>query len=64
MVNQNDWLDLTVTLAETQWKTVNRIQRYSQNKIQNQVHGFPNGFSKNDSEINPVIFTIIKPIRL
>ena len=70
---QSDRLDLTNILAETVWKTVQRSKIYLQINMQNQikeahlslsrVDRILRCFSKNDSEIKPIVLHTINPIK-
>ena len=69
---QNDRLDLTIILAEKNWKKMLCSQRYWQNKerkifekVQISLateHFLPIFFSKNDREIEPVVLHTINPM--
>ena len=69
---QNDWLDLTVILAEKNVKKLHCIQRYLHffdhfSSLVSQIslateHFFGFFFSKNDREIEPVVLHTINPM--
>ena len=69
---QNDRLDLTIILAEKNWKKMLCSQRYWQNKerkifekVQISLateHFLPIFFSKNDREIEPILLHTINPM--